>query len=325
MATIIFGIFILVMVMILITTIVITPQHHVRMIETFGKYNSVKRAGFSLKLPFPFQTASRPFSLQTRQIVDSVQVKSSDNVFVKIPVYVQFRVIPDQVKEAYYELEDPEGQMRAYIIAEIRSIAAKMSFQNLYDDKAELSNELQKNISQKMHDYGYLIVDVLVDDPQPGDDIVRAYNDVTASVRSQEAAIGYSEAERIRRVAEAKATGEAQRISAEATVEARRIMAEGNAEAIIKSVEGTGLGAEYGHELVEMSINAESMRDVARQGGRIVVVLGEGKGSANAMHGLYAGTAGDAPKHVTPKGAAAAAQGKVCSLDKNGDGVIDFD
>lgn len=319
MATIIFGIFILVMVMILITTIVITPQHHVRMIETFGKYSTVKRAGLSLKLPFPFQTASRPFSLQTRQIVDSIQVKSSNNVFVKMPVNVQFRVIPDQVKEAYYELEDPEGQMRAYIVSEIRSISSKMSFQDLYDDKEQLSNLLQKNIIQKMHDYGYRIIDVLVDDPQPSEDIIRAYNDVTVSERSKEAAIGYAETDRIRRVAEAEATGEAQRISAEATVLARKIMAEGNAEAIKKSVEGTSLGQEYGHHLVEMSINAESIRDAARHGGRTVVVTGGGVSTPTAAHGLYAGNDVDEPLRNGKS-----PQGKVCSLDKNGDGIVDL-
>lgn len=64
--------------------------------ETFGKFAGFRNAGLSLKYPFPFQTASRPFSLQTRQFSDSVQVKSVDNVFVKIPVAVQFKVIPAQ-------------------------------------------------------------------------------------------------------------------------------------------------------------------------------------------------------------------------------------
>lgn len=228
----------------LFTTIVITPQQHIKMIESFGRYSGTRSPGLSFKMPFPFQTASRPFSLQTRQITDLVQVKSSDNVFVKIPVNVQFKVIPSRAKDAYYELENPAAQMKSYIIAEIRSIASQMEFEKLYDDKEDLSNTLKAQIGPKMEEYGYKIVDILVDDPQPTDDIVRAFNDVTASKRAKEAAAGYGEAERVRRVAEAKAAGEAQKITAQATVDAREILAKGNADAIILSVEGTGLTPE---------------------------------------------------------------------------------
>lgn len=320
---------ILIVIALVATMIVITPQQHVRIIETFGKFAGFRNAGLSLKYPFPFQTASRPFSLQTRQFSDSVQVKSVDNVFVKIPVAVQFKVIPAQIRQAYYELEDPEDQMRSYIIAAIRSIASKMTFQHLYDEKDELSNEIKDAVGEKMHSYGYLIVDVLVDDPQPGEDIVRSYNDVVASVRAKEAATGYAEAERVRRVAEAKATGEAQEISAKATVEARRILAEGNAEAITKSIEGTGLGAEFGHHLVELSITAESIRDAARQGGRVVFVSGE-RGAPSAVHGLYAGlpAGGEPLKGGVPKvshtGTGVSRKGETCTLDRDGDGVVDI-
>lgn len=299
------------------TCIVITPQQHVKVIETFGKYAGTRNAGLSLKLPAPIQIASRPFSLQTQQMHDNVQVKSSDNVFVKIPVYVQFRVVPTQIRQAFYELADPVSQMRSYVVAEIRATASKMSFQELYDDKEQLSSQIQENIGEKMHDYGYKIVDVLVDDPQPTDDIVRAFNDVTASVRAKEAAIGYAEAERVRRVAEAEATGQAQKISANATAEARRILAEGNAEAIIKSVENTGLSAQYGHHLVEMSIAAETARDASRQGSRTVLVMGQ-NGAVNTLHGLYADTGpADVPKNHR-------GHPQSCTLDKDGDGIVDL-
>ena len=208
-------------------------------------------------------------------------------------------------------------------MSEIRSTASKMDFQKLYDDKEDLSSQIQQNIGQKMHDYGYLIVDVLVDDPQPTEEIVHAFNDVTASVRAKEAAAGYAEAERVRRVAEARATGEAQEISAKATVEARHILAVGNALAIRTSVEGTGLGPEYGHELVEMSISAETARDAARHGGRLVIVMGE-RGTANVMHGLYAAPTEPKPHAPLAPTPATAAKKEMCDLDKDGDGIVDI-
>lgn len=311
--TVLFPVFLLIVLGLLATCLVITPQQHVRMIETFGKYAGTRSAGLSLKLPFPIQIASRPFSMQTRQLQDSVQVKSSDNVFVKIPIYVQFRVIPSRIREAYYELSHPVDQMRSYVVADIRAVASRMDFQKLYDDKEELSQEIRQSIGPKMDGYGYQIVDVLVDDPQPTDEIIRAFNDVTASHRAREAAQGYAEAERVRRVAEARATGEAQEISAKATVEARRILAQGNADAIRESVRDTGLGPRYGHDLVKMSITAETARDAARHGGRTVMVMGE---SPEPLHGLFAETP-DHHSHQRPTERAPD------PLDLDGDGFVD--
>lgn len=302
--------------------IVITPQQHVRLIETFGKYSHYKSPGLSFKQPWPFQTASRKFSMQTRQITEKVRVKTKDNVFVHIPVAVQFKVVGSQIRQAYYELDDPEGQMKSYITTQIRAVGSDMDFQQLYDDKDEVSSKIQANIGEKMHDYGYQIVDVLVDDPQPTDDIVSAYNDVTASMRAREAATGYAEADRVRRVAKARATGEAQEISAKATVNSRKILAEGNADAIRTSVEGTGLSPEFGHHLVEMSIQAETARDAARHGGKTVIVMGEG---GTPLHGLFASGIGSGS--VTKPETSARkteAREKTCALDTNGDGKINL-
>ena len=304
-----------------VTMVVITPQQHVRMIETFGKFSAVKTAGLSFKMPWPIQTASRPFSMKTRQFNELVQVKSSDNVFVKIPVAVQYRVISTQVKQAYYELESPEMQMKSYVVNEVKSIASNMDFQKLYTDKDELSADLKSSLEEKMHGYGYEIIDVLIDDPQPTEKVVDAFNDVIASKRAKEAAEGYAQAERVKRVAEAEATGEAQKISAEATVEARRIMAEGNAEAIRRSVEGTNLPDTFGHDLVRMSIMAESIRDAARQGGKVVYVAGEER--PNSTHAMLAGN--QEGEHDKEK-ANAVKNGRAEApdpLDEDGDGIID--
>ena len=44
-------------VMLLPSMIVITSQQNVKLIETFGRFTSVRQAGLSIKLPWPIQTA----------------------------------------------------------------------------------------------------------------------------------------------------------------------------------------------------------------------------------------------------------------------------
>lgn len=35
--------------------LVMTPQQHVRILETFGRYTGYRKAGLSIKFPWPFQ------------------------------------------------------------------------------------------------------------------------------------------------------------------------------------------------------------------------------------------------------------------------------
>ena len=71
-------------VILLPSMIVITSQQNVKLIETFGRFTSVRQAGLSIKLPWPIQTATDNFSLRVREIAEDVGVKSLDNAFVVI-------------------------------------------------------------------------------------------------------------------------------------------------------------------------------------------------------------------------------------------------
>src|SRR5690606_25376231 len=105
------------------TILVITPQQHVRVLETFGRYSGYRAAGLSIKQPWPFQTARRPFSLQTKQIALQLGVKSRDNAFVTMPISLQYRVIPNAVQAAFYELQNPDKQIESYVATEARAVA----------------------------------------------------------------------------------------------------------------------------------------------------------------------------------------------------------
>ena len=68
-----------------------------------------------------FQTALAAIRLQDASICESSnwrwmwETKTKDNVFVKIPVSVQYHVIPDKVYEAFYKLANPKQQISSYV------------------------------------------------------------------------------------------------------------------------------------------------------------------------------------------------------------------
>ena len=76
-------------------------------VQRMGKFERVASAGINFKLPWLDQIAGR-IDLRVQQLALDVETKTKDNVFVKIPVSVQYHVIPDHVYEAFYKLANPQ-------------------------------------------------------------------------------------------------------------------------------------------------------------------------------------------------------------------------
>lgn len=254
--------------------IVITRQQHVRFIETFGRYTSTRGAGLSIKLPWPIQIATRNFSLQVMELEQDVTVKSRDNAFVTVPIRVQYQVNPDTAADAYYKLSDAAGQIKSYVVNQIRSTASGQTFDDLYSSKEEFESDVQTTLEERLGSYGFRIVNVLVDDPQPSEELRVAFDRVLASQRLREAAENEGEAKRILRIKEAEAEKDSLRLKAEGFAEFRKIVAEGNAEAISLFRRDTGLEAADALKFFLHINEMDALRDAAAQGGKTVLVTG---------------------------------------------------
>ena len=62
-------------------------------IQRMGKFLRVATAGINFKFPWLDQIAGR-LDLRVQQLAVDVETKTKDNVFVKMPVSVQYHVIP---------------------------------------------------------------------------------------------------------------------------------------------------------------------------------------------------------------------------------------
>ena len=79
-------------------------------IERFGKFISVRNSGLHLKIPLIDRIAGR-VNLKIQQLDVIIETKTKDNVFVKMKVSVQFKVIQDKVYDAFYKLEYPHDHI----------------------------------------------------------------------------------------------------------------------------------------------------------------------------------------------------------------------
>ena len=78
-------------------------------VERFGKFDRITRPGPHLLLPF----AERVYfvDLQVKQAQFQVETKTRDNVFVQIPVSVQYQILDDKIADAFYKLSSPQKQI----------------------------------------------------------------------------------------------------------------------------------------------------------------------------------------------------------------------
>ena len=80
-------------------------QAHAGIVQRLGKFSRIAQPGLNFKMPY-LDAVVANISLQVQQLDVKVETKTKDNVFVQIPIAVQYKVMPDKVYDAFYKLSD---------------------------------------------------------------------------------------------------------------------------------------------------------------------------------------------------------------------------
>ena len=201
----------------------------VAIIERFGKFDRVVLPGLAFKTPFIETRHTIDMRIMRREL--EVETKTQDNVFVAIHVAVPYQVDPQQVKEAYYSLEDPGGQIDAFCFDIVRSEVPTMTLDETFEKKDNIAQAITNNL-HKMSQYGYQIGNAFVTDIVPDDKVKSAMNDINAAQREQQAAIARGEAQKSITVKAAEAESESKRLQGEGIAKEREAIAKGLQESI---------------------------------------------------------------------------------------------
>ncbi|HXH47871.1 MAG TPA: SPFH domain-containing protein, partial [Terriglobia bacterium] len=151
-------------------------------LQRFGKFLRVANPGLNFKLPF-FDQISARINMRVQQLDMEIETKTKDNVFVRIPVSIQFLVMPDKVYEAFYKLNDPSQQIQSYVFNVILGHVPKMNLDEAFLQQADIAVAVKSELDTIMADYGYSITKALVTDIKPDDKVKAAMNDINAAQR----------------------------------------------------------------------------------------------------------------------------------------------
>ena len=249
----------------------IVPQQQAYIIERFGKFNKVQFAGIHLKIPFVDRIAMKT-NMRVSQINVQLETKTLDNVFVTVVASTQFRVNPQDVATAYYELRDPAGQLRSYMEDALRSAIPALSLDDAFARKDDVASDVQKTVGAEMARFGFTVVKTLITAIDPSPQVKSAMDSINAAQREKEATRQRAEAQRIQSEPQAAAEAEKTRLQGEGQANYRREIANGIVDQI-KSLQAVGMDINNVNNVVLFNQYLDVMRSLSESNNAKTVVL----------------------------------------------------
>ena len=266
----VFPLFILVM-FIILSGIFTVKQQVAAVIERFGKFHSIRHAGLHFKIPM-LDKISGKVSLKIQQLDVLVETKTKDNVFVKMKVSVQFRVIKDAIYEAFYKLENPYEQITSYVFDTVRAEVPKLKLDDVFERKDDIAIALKRELEEAMRDYGYTFVKALVTDIDPDPEVKISMNRINAAEREKLAAEYEAEAERIRIVAKAKAEAESKRLQGQGIADQRREIARGLEESV-EVLNKVGINSQEASALIVVTQHYDTLQSMGENSNSNLILM----------------------------------------------------
>jgi membrane protease subunit HflK len=208
----------------------------------FGKFTSVTRPGLNYNYPYPIGSVVKPkvttvnsFDVgaraERRDNDESLMLTGDENI-VDINFNVQWQINPNAPQDFVFNLENPEGTVRAVAESAMREAIGRRDIQPiLTGDRSAIEIQVQELMQKALDDYkaGVLVSRVQLQKVDPPQQVIDSFRDVQAAradfQRLQNEAQTYAN----RVVPEAR--GEASRITQAAEAYRDRTVAEAGGQA----------------------------------------------------------------------------------------------
>ena len=252
-------------------TFFIVKQQSAAIIERFGKFVSVRQSGLQLKIPIIDSVAGR-LSLRIQQLDVVIETKTKDDVFVRLKVSVQFKVIKDKVYDAFYKLDNPHDQITSFIFDVVRAEVPKLILDDVFLKKDDIAIAVKNELQVAMTEYGYNIIKTLVTDIDPDAQVKQAMNRINASEREKVAAQFEGEAQKILIVEKAKAEAESKRLQGQGIADQRREIARG-LEDSVKVLNGVDINSQEASALIVVTQHYDTLQSVGDSSNSNLILL----------------------------------------------------
>ncbi len=252
----------------------VVHQQTKEIIERLGRFHRLADPGLNFKIPILDKRVWK-VELRVQQLSVTVETKTKDNVFVKVPVAVQYRAIPDRAADTYYQLTDDEEQLTSYVLDVVRAKVPTLALDEVFEKKDDIAAAVKEHLDETMKSFGWEVLSALVTDVDPAENVKAAMNEIQAQSRLQIAAQAKGEANKILTVknAEAEADAESKRLQGEGVANQRKAIVEGLRESVKQFQDATGVNATEVLRLVLLTQYFDTLKEIGVSAGSKVIML----------------------------------------------------
>ncbi|MCC1483451.1 SPFH domain-containing protein [Winogradskyella immobilis] len=257
--------------LILASAFFIVKQQTAAVIERFGRFQSIRQSGLQMKIPLVDRISGR-LSLKIQQLDVIIETKTLDDVFVRLKVSVQYKVIKDKVYDAFYKLDYPHDQITSYVFDVVRAEVPKMKLDDVFVRKDDIAIAVKSELNEAMMTYGYDIIKTLVTDIDPDAQVKEAMNRINASEREKIAAQFEGDAARILIVEKAKAEAESKRLQGQGIADQRREIARGLEESV-EVLNKVGINSQEASALIVVTQHYDTLQAIGGETNSNLILL----------------------------------------------------
>ncbi len=266
-----FIIIVILLFLLLVNGLFTVKQQTAVILERLGKFQGVKAPGLHFKYPVIDRVAGR-VNLKIQQLDVIVETKTEDDVFVKLKVSVQYKVLSEKIYEAFYKLQDADEQITSYVFDTVRAEVPKLKLDYVFIRKDDIAIAIRRELEEAMNEYGYGIVKALVTDIDPDIAVKNAMNRINAAEREKTAAEFEGEAERIRIVAKARAEAESKRLQGQGIADQRREIARGLEESV-EVLNRVGINSQEASSLIVVTQHYDTLQSLGAHTNSNLILL----------------------------------------------------
>jgi regulator of protease activity HflC (stomatin/prohibitin superfamily) len=250
----------------------VVHQQTKEIIERLGRFHRLANPGLNFKWPIIDKRVWK-VDLRVQQLVVTVETKTKDNVFVKVPVAVQYRAIPDRASDTYYQLSDDQKQLTSYVLDVVRARVPTLALDEVFEKKDDIAAAVKEHLDETMKNFGWEVLGALVTDVDPAENVKAAMNEIQAQSRLQVAAQAKGEANKILTVKNAEAEAESKRLQGEGIANQRKAIVEGLRESVKQFQEATGVNAADVLRLVLMTQYFDTLKEIGVSAGSKLIMM----------------------------------------------------
>lgn len=255
-------------------------QSDVAIKERFGKFEKVLNPGLQFVPWVIGDYVAGHLTLRLQQLDVQCETKTKDNVFVTVVASIQYRVLVDKASDAFYRLSNPTSQIKAYVFDVIRACVPKLNLDDVFEQKNEIAKSVEEELDKAMTAYGYEILQTLIIDIEPDQQVKRAMNEINAAARMRVAANEKAEAEKIIQIKRAEGEAESKYLSGLGIARQRQAIVDGLRDSVLGFAGNVpGTSAKDVLDMVMMTQYFDTMRDIGAHSKSSSVFIPHGPGA----------------------------------------------